>query len=393
MYLNNMEKNNNLKPVSLYQLCWEFFKIGTIGFGGGWVIISLIHNRFVKEKRLISDEEFAIGLSLSQFLGAFAVNTTSFIGRKLRGIWGAILSTIFFLLPSFTIVCILSHFYFRHNKILNFENLLKGISPVIISLLISTVFDLSIKTKKDFPFCFILFFVLIAGLFNLNYIFLLIISGIFQILFFYIQQRKSINTNNLFLYFFSSFKFSPGFLSFSMLPGTISISSIALTFLGIGFIFFGGGYSLIPLLQNIFVNKLNWISNQDYIFGIAISQTTPGPFAVIATFLGYYLKGIPGAFIATVMIFLPSFILLQILISFQNNLKDNQYIQAFLGGVYIAIIGQLILISYHFFIDTMLPLSIPSVLLLIISLVCFFIYKTPPIIFILLGIFYGFFTS
>ncbi len=89
------------------------------------------------------------------------------------------------------------------------------------------------------------------------------------------------------------------------------------------------------------------------------------------------------------MIFLPAFVFLQILISLQNNFKDNKNVQAFIKGINIAIIGQLILLSYHFSIETLTPIFLPSVIFLLISLVLFFIYKTPPIILIVIGIVYG----
>jgi len=394
MSVSQEKDKKNIPTISLFQLCWEFLVIGTIGFGGGWVIISLIHNRFVKQKQLISDEDFTTGISLSQFLGAFAVNTTSYIGRKLKGIHGAILSTFFFLLPSFIIVCILSELYFRYNKIVNFEHLLKGISPVIIALMLSTPFDLSTKLKKDIAFLFIFTFVIIGGLLNINYVVLLIISGSFQLIFSHIQQGGN-GKNNLFPIYFLHHPYHP----YNMLPtlssliatttGTSSLFTISWVFLGIGFIFFGGGYSLLPLFQNIFVNKLHWISNHDFIIGITISQATPGPFAVIATFLGYYLHGITGAIIATFMIFLPAFVFLQILITLQNSFKDNKNVQAFLRGINIAIIGQLLLLSYHFFIDTLIPPPITSVILLLISLLAFSIYRIPAFFLLIIGITYG----
>lgn len=383
------KKKNNIENISLFQLCWEFFEIGTIGFGGGWVIISMIKHRFVEQKKLITDEDFTIGISLSQFLGAFAVNTTSFVGRKLRGIWGSILSTFFFLLPSFIIVCILAGLYFKFNKVFNFEHILRGISPVIIALMLSTAFDLSIKIRKDSTFFLIISLVLIGGMFNINYIVLLLFSGLFQVLYSYFIKENGGKLLPIFILQVNKISFAPPVL-FSMV-GTPSMITISFVFFGIGFIFFGGGYALLPLLQNIFVNKLQWISNHDFIVGIAISQATPGPFAIIATFLGYSLQGILGAFLATLMIFLPAFLFLQILINLQNNFKDNKNVQSFLRGINIAIIGQLLLLSYHFFLDTLTPISVISITLLLSSFIFFFIYRIPPLVFIVIGIVYGFF--
>lgn len=395
MQLTNRNENSKTGGISLPLLCWEFLKIGTYGFGGGWVIIALIHDKFVKKEKLISDDDFAVGISLGQLLGAFAVNTTSYVGRRLGGIPGAFLSTFFFLLPSFIIVCILAEFYFRSNQMLALEGILKGITPVIISLLLSTAYDLSVKIKKNIPFFIILFIVIGGGLIRVNYVVLLLFSGLLYLLIDKFTNRKEksdISTTNLLFFSLNQ----PQNLGSSMpvlfsIASAPSIFTIGIVFFGIGFIFFGGGYSLIPILQNIFVAKLNWISNHDFIVGMAISQVTPGPFAVISTFLGYYLKGVTGAFISTFAIFLPPFIFMQLLINFQNRFKDNESLQTFLKGINIAIIGQLLLLSYHFFIDILIPLRVASIILLLCSFLLFFIYRIPPLILIIVGIIYGFF--
>jgi chromate transporter len=124
---------------------------------------------------------------------------------------------------------------------------------------------------------------------------------------------------------------------------------------------------------------------------MAISQVTPGPFAVIATFMGYYLKGVIGAFISTFAIFMPPFIFMQLLVSFQNKFKDNISLQTFLKGINIAIIGQLLLLSYHFFIDILIPVRVDLIVLLLCSFFLFFIYRVPPLFLIIAGIIYGFF--
>ncbi|HOV33299.1 MAG TPA: chromate efflux transporter [Candidatus Hydrogenedens sp.] len=395
MQSTNRNENSETGQMSLALLCWEFLKIGTFGFGGGWVIIALIREKFVNKEKLISDEEFAVGISLGQLLGAFAVNTTSYVGRKLGGITGAFLSTFFFLLPSFVIVCLFAEFYFRSNQLFALEGILKGITPVIISLLLSTAYDLSVKIKKNIPFFIILFIVIGGGLIRVNYVVLLLFSGLFYLLidkFTNRREKSDISSTNLLIFCLNQPQNLPGSIPILFsIANAPSIFTIGIVFFGIGFIFFGGGYSLIPILQNIFVTKLNWISNHDFIIGMAISQVTPGPFAVISTFLGYYLKGVTGAFISTFTIFMPPFIFMQLLINFQNKFKNNNGLQAFLKGINIAIIGQLLLLSYHFFIDILVPLQITSIIMLLCSFLLFFIYRIPPIILIIFGIIYGFF--
>jgi chromate transporter len=86
------------------------------------------------------------------------------------------------------------------------------------------------------------------------------------------------------------------------LPATAagaSLVKLCVTFLPIGLVFFGGGFVLVPVLHQTLVEKLRWLSPQEFIDGVAISNLTPGPISVLATFAGYRLRGIAGALVAT----------------------------------------------------------------------------------------------
>jgi len=85
---------------------------------------------------------------------------------------------------------------------------------------------------------------------------------------------------------------------------------LAWTFLKIGLVFFGGGYVVIPVMHHELVQNLHWLSERQFIDGTAISQLTPGPIAVLATFAGYKMLGVVGALIATAAMFLPGSLLM-----------------------------------------------------------------------------------
>jgi chromate transporter len=111
------------------------------------------------------------------------------------------------------------------------------------------------------------------------------------------------------------------------------------TFLKIGLVFFGGGFVLLPVLHHTLVRKLGWLSPQEFIDGVAISNLTPGPISVLATFAGYRLRGISGALVATGALYLPAVILMLVLCHEYERLKDRRELQAFLAGVTPAVIG------------------------------------------------------
>ena len=128
---------------------------------------------------------------------------------------------------------------------------------------------------------------------------------------------------------------------------TKELSKIFLSFIKIGMFTFGGGYAMIPLIQKEAVDKNEWVSNEDILEIIAISESTPGPISVnAATFIGYKVAGVLGSFLATFGLVLPSFIIMYLLSFVFEVLENNMVFEyAFLGiraGVLALIINALI---------------------------------------------------
>jgi chromate transporter len=118
-----------------------------------------------------------------------------------------------------------------------------------------------------------------------------------------------------------------------------SLGSMATAFFKIGMVFFGGGFVLIPILHAQLVGRLHWLTPQEFIDGVAISNLTPGPIAVLATFTGFRLHGVPGALVATLALFAPATILMLVLSWQYERLKGTKRAQDFLAGVTPAVVG------------------------------------------------------
>jgi chromate transporter len=95
----------------------------------------------------------------------------------------------------------------------------------------------------------------------------------------------------------------------------------------------------VPVLHQTLVEKLHWLSRQEFIDGVAISNLTPGPISVLATFAGYRLRGIVGALVATGALYLPAVVLMLVLSHQYERLKNRKEAQLFLAGVIPAVIG------------------------------------------------------
>jgi chromate transporter len=115
--------------------------------------------------------------------------------------------------------------------------------------------------------------------------------------------------------------------------------TIAWTFLKIGLVFVGGGYVLIPLLHRIMVDQYRWLTLKEFLDGLALSQLTPGPLAILATFTGYRAGGFLGGLVGTVCIFLPCTALMIFLSRRYERLRNIRLIREVLDGVVPAVVG------------------------------------------------------
>jgi chromate transporter len=118
--------------------------------------------------------------------------------------------------------------------------------------------------------------------------------------------------------------------------------AISAVFLRMGAITFGGGFVMIPLIESEVVNTHHWITHQEFADATALGQITPGPVLITATFIGYRVAGTLGALVATVSIFLPSFLLTVAAGTSLRRFRSNELVQSFLRGVTPAVVGLLV---------------------------------------------------
>jgi chromate transporter len=135
------------------------------------------------------------------------------------------------------------------------------------------------------------------------------------------------------------------------LPGLatvpFSLPLLFLTFLKIGSILYGSGYVLLAFLRADFVVKFGWLSEAQLIDAVAIGQVTPGPVFTSATFIGYLLAGLPGALLATLGIFLPSFIFVALSNPLIPRIRNSTWVSGLLDGVNVASFGLMAAVTWR----------------------------------------------
>lgn len=125
---------------TLLELARVFLFIGAAGFGGGMAIVAMIEDICVAKRRWMSAEEFAHGVAFGQFLGAFAVNTTTFVGFRMLGLPGAVTAVTAFLAPGVALVIVISALYVRYHNVPALQTALHGIGPVVVAVLLSAAY-------------------------------------------------------------------------------------------------------------------------------------------------------------------------------------------------------------------------------------------------------------
>lgn len=356
--------------ISLFELAKVFLKVGTFGFGGGVGMLAIIRNECVKKKKIISEEELAVAVGIGQMLpGPFVPNYCEYIGYRLCGVRGAIVSGISLLFPPFIAMVILSYLYFNFHAIPAIGQVFKGIGAVMTAIIFWAGFDMGKVMIKNYRGILILLFTFILFLIKFDPVLTVLLAGFLNIIIEHFRTPGVFLTVPIFL-----FDFKKGIELF-------------LIFFKIGGVIFGGGYAAIPFIQNEVCVYRNWLTPVEFMDGFALGQITPGPVAITATFVGFKVMGILGAIISTIGIFLPSFLLLLVFVRIYTRVEGNKYIKSFFNGIKSAVVALLLSTGVFFIPLNWIPLHYG--IFGVICLLFLFLFKIEPVILICIGIIIG----
>lgn len=121
----------------------------------------------------------------------------------------------------------------------------------------------------------------------------------------------------------------------------ITLAKLSWVFLKIGTFCFGGGIVIIPLVEQDVVVNYGWLTKTEFIDAVTLSQVTPGPVVISATFIGYKVSGILGAVVATISVILPSFVMICLATEAIKRFRQNKVLAGFLRGARLAVLGMI----------------------------------------------------
>jgi chromate transporter len=317
----------NTTEVAIY-----FLKLGITAFGGPAAHIAMMHDEVVKRRQWLDDQRFLDLLGATNLIpGPNSTEMAIHIGFLRAGWLGLVLGGVCFILPAMLIVTALAWAYVQFGSTAQVGALLYGVKPIIIAIIAQALWGLGQKALKDALTGAVGCAVLVLYLLGVDTIVLLIAGGSLVMLGQNIRRLKSRSANLLLPLV--------GLSAPALAVTPISLWLMFLTFLKIGAVLYGSGYVLLAFLRADFVAHLGWLTDQQLVDAIAIGQVTPGPVFTTATFIGYLLGGLPGALLATVGIFLPSFVFVAISNPLIPRVRNSTWFGAALDGVNVASLG------------------------------------------------------
>ncbi len=328
----------------LIEIAKLFLKLGLITFGGPAVHIAIFEDEVVTKRKWMTHQHFLDLLGATNLIpGPNSTEMAMHTGYYRAGGAGLITAGLCFTIPAVLITGIFAYIYAVYGNVPDVKPFLYGIKPAVIVIILNAVYKLGSKSIKGWKLVLLATAVMLISFLGVNEIFALLAGGIFGAVFIYLSEKK--NTLN---------SFSPiSIIALITLPALLqtidkserSLTTLFLTCLKIGAVWFGGGYILVAYFNSEFVEGLNWLTKQELLDAIAVGQFTPGPFLSSATFIGYQIAGIPGAISATVGIIIPSFIFVLILNPIIPRLRKSNFLSKFLDSVNVSAVAVMFIVS------------------------------------------------
>jgi chromate transporter len=389
---------NDSGSTTLKYLFLTFLKIGATSWGGFMALISVVQKRVVERDKRIEGESLLEGISLASVLpGPMAFNVVTFIGYKLRGMKGALVSMAGILLPSFMMMILLSFLYIKYGDIPSFTHFFSGVLPAVAAIIISVAIAMAKKNISDVPQIIIAVAAAVIIVLSRSYITTLIVMLVSGITGYLIYRKQSVEKDkevmakhiNLpggrFVPLLSALivvsvvliLILPLILPQKFEPSAILHQKIMLAFSGMSLSLFGGGYVVIPAMQQVIVNSMNWLTDKEFADAVAMGQITPGPIFISSAFIGYKLAGFWGALNATISIFLPPGLVMIACTHYFDKIRNSIAITAVFKGLRPAIIGMIA--ATAFTILSHGEISLKTVLLFFVFLILAIRYKADPV--------------
>ena len=343
----------------LLSLARLFAKLSLTSFGGPAAHTAMMEDEIVVRRRWLSRQSFLDLVGAANLIpGPNSTEVVMHIGH-LRARWpGLVVAGTSFILPASLITGVIAWFYVRYGALPQIESLLTGIRPVVIAIIAGAIWRLGRQAAKNWQLVAIGLAVAAAALLGFSEVLAMFLGGLMGMI--WLRGRAGLADRRGLV--------SAVLLALALIAGVTAILTLGVNasqlwadsaraqegrpplgllgmyFLFIGSVLYGTGYVLFAFLEGGLVNTFGWLTEQQLIDAIAVGQLTPGPLFSSATFIGYVIAGWPGAVVATVGIFLPSFVFVAALTPLIPKMRRSAWMAAFLDAINVSAIGLMVIV-------------------------------------------------
>ncbi len=362
------------RPLTITLL---FLRLGLTAFGGPAAHIAMMRHEFVTRREWLTDRRFLDLLGVTNLIpGPNSTEMAIHLGRERAGWRGLAGAGIAFIAPAAVMVTVLAWVYVEFGTTPAVTWVLYGLKPVVIAIVAQAIWGLGRVVVRRWQTGLLAAVVIALGLVGVNELVLLFGGGAVGA----VLQRPRWLAGR-----FSGVLFAPlaSVGAVAAAPTSFSLLGMALLFLKIGAVLYGSGYVLLAFLRGDFVERMGWITESQLLDAVAIGQVTPGPVFTTATFIGFLLAGVPGAVVATIAIFLPSFVFVAAVHPLVERLRSSSVTAPILDAVNAAAVGLmtvvLVLLGRSALVD------VPTILAALIALAVLIFTKVNSLWLILAG--------
>ena len=370
----------------LGKLFQRFLKFGLLAWGGPVAQIAMIRQELVTEEKWVTSEHFNRVLAMYQILpGPEAHELCVYFGMLSRGRIGGTLAGLGFMLPGFFLMFLLSWLYVRYGLKTTgtFAVIFAMVQASVAALIVRAVHRIGGHVITDRWLWAIAIIAVPAQLFNVHFAITLIAGGLI-----YVLAKQGWRAVALALVLVccaglawwaaqNNFEIS-GLASASVKEGTgeatRSLWQLFVSGFKAGMLTFGGAYTVIPFLQEDAVANGAWMTNEQFLDGLALSSLLPAPLIIFSTFVGYLGGGALGAVVLTVGIFLPAFGFTLIAHDQIERIVNQPRIREFLEGVTAGVVGLIAGTTIALFMVSVR--NIPTLIVFAAALAALFYFKS-----------------
>jgi chromate transporter len=332
----------------LSEIAQQFLRLGLIAYGGPAAHVAMMEQEFVEKRRWVSRQHFLDLLGATNLIpGPNSTEMTMHLGYERGGWKGLLVAGVCFVTPAALMTAALAWFYVRYGALPALQPLLAGIKPAVVAVIVGALWKLGKKAVKGRRYVPIVAVVMLSIALGMGEIAALFLGGFAGMVWLRLSSPTGAAAAGLGIA--AIFKGIPD-VALAAAQGAASPTSptllkLGLFFLKIGAILYGSGYVLIAFLQGGLVEQYGWLSEAQLLDAVAVGQFTPGPVLTTSTFIGYVIAGPAGAAVATLGIFLPSFVFVGVLNPLIPKLRQSEWAAAFLDAINAAAVSLMAVVT------------------------------------------------